>query len=73
MPARSARPGWAPNLLDPWIVRTQLRARAFPGEDPSRLPPLDSVTEAFLALALSECDRNGEIVAASAASLQPNE
>ena len=29
------------NLLDPGIVRTRLRARAVPGEDPSRLPPLD--------------------------------
>ena len=45
------------NLLDPWIVRTRLRARAFPGEDPSRLPPLESVADAFLALALPECTR----------------
>ena len=54
------------NLLDPGIVRTRLRARAFPGEDPSRLPPPDSVAGAFLALALPECTRNGEIVMASA-------
>jgi hypothetical protein len=47
------------NLLDPWIVRTRLRARTFPGEDPSRLPPPESVTDAFLALALAECARNG--------------
>jgi hypothetical protein len=43
------------NLLDPGIVRTWLRARAFPGEDPSRLPPLESVADAFLAL--PECTR----------------
>ncbi len=36
------------NLLDPGIVRTRLRARAFPGEDPSRLPPPESVAAAFL-------------------------
>jgi hypothetical protein len=48
--------------------RTRLRARAFPGEDPSRLPPPDGVTDAFLALALPECTRNGEVVMASAVS-----
>jgi NAD(P)-dependent dehydrogenase (short-subunit alcohol dehydrogenase family) len=40
------------NPLDPGIVRTRLRARAFPGEDPNRLPPPDSAADAFLALAL---------------------
>jgi len=61
------------NLLDPGIVRTRLRARAFPGEDPSRLPTPDSVADAFLALAVPECTRNGEVVMASAISLRPNE
>ena len=49
------------NLLDPGIARTRLRARAFPGEDPTRLPPPESFTDAFLALALPECSRNGEL------------
>ena len=53
------------NLLDPGIVRTRLRARAFPGEDPTRLPSPESVTDAFLALTLPECTRNGEVVMAS--------
>jgi NAD(P)-dependent dehydrogenase (short-subunit alcohol dehydrogenase family) len=53
------------NLLDPGIVRTRLRARAFPGEDPSPLPPPDSVADAFLALALPECASNGELVMVS--------
>jgi NAD(P)-dependent dehydrogenase (short-subunit alcohol dehydrogenase family) len=61
------------NLIDPGIVRTRLRARAFPGEDSSRLSPPESVTDAFLALALPECTSNGEVVMASAVSLQPNE
>jgi NAD(P)-dependent dehydrogenase (short-subunit alcohol dehydrogenase family) len=61
------------NLIDPGIVRTRLRARAFPGEDPRRLPPPESVADAFLALALPECTRNGDVVMASAASLGPNE
>jgi NAD(P)-dependent dehydrogenase (short-subunit alcohol dehydrogenase family) len=57
------------NLIDPGIVRTRLRARAFPGEDPSHLPSPESVADAFLALALPECTRNGEVVMASAVSL----
>jgi NAD(P)-dependent dehydrogenase (short-subunit alcohol dehydrogenase family) len=61
------------NLIDPGIVRTRLRARAFPGEDAGRLPPPESVTDAFLTLALPECTRNGEVVMASAVSLRPNE
>jgi NAD(P)-dependent dehydrogenase (short-subunit alcohol dehydrogenase family) len=57
------------NLIDPGIVRTRLRARAFPGENPAHLPLPEDVTEAFLALALPECTRNGDIVNASATSL----
>jgi NAD(P)-dependent dehydrogenase (short-subunit alcohol dehydrogenase family) len=53
------------NLIDPGIVRTRLRARAFPGENPARLPPPESVAEAFLALALPECTRNGDILDAA--------
>ncbi len=50
------------NLIDPGIARTRLRARIFPGENPATLPPPESLTDAFLELALSECARNGEIV-----------
>jgi NAD(P)-dependent dehydrogenase (short-subunit alcohol dehydrogenase family) len=53
------------NLIDPGVVRTRLRARAFPGEDPTRLLPPQSVTEAFLTLASPECTCNGEIVTAA--------
>ena len=49
------------NLDRSRLVRTRLRARAFPGEDPARLPPPESVTGPFLALALPECSSNGEI------------
>jgi NAD(P)-dependent dehydrogenase (short-subunit alcohol dehydrogenase family) len=52
------------NLIDPGIVRTRLRARVFPGEDPARLPPPERVSDAFLILALPECTRNGEIIGA---------
>ena len=55
------------NLIDPGIVRTRLRGRAFPGEDPGRVPPPESVADAFLALAVPECTRTGEIVMAAGA------
>jgi NAD(P)-dependent dehydrogenase (short-subunit alcohol dehydrogenase family) len=58
------------NLIDPGIVRTRLRARAFPGENPGRLPSPESVTESFLTLALPEYARNGEVVMAATASVQ---
>jgi NAD(P)-dependent dehydrogenase (short-subunit alcohol dehydrogenase family) len=54
------------NLIDPGIVRTRLRARAFPGENPTHLPPPESVADDFFALAVPECTRNGEIVIAAA-------
>jgi NAD(P)-dependent dehydrogenase (short-subunit alcohol dehydrogenase family) len=53
------------NLIGPGVVRTRLRARVFPGEDPMNLPPPESVAEAFVQLALPECTRNGEVVTAS--------
>jgi len=53
------------NLIDPGIVRTRLRARAFPGEDPESLPSPEGVADSFLALSLPECTRNGEIVRAT--------
>src|SRR5262249_27674692 len=52
------------NLIDPGIVRTRLRARAFPAQNPEGLPPPASATDTFLALPLPECTRNGEIVLA---------
>jgi NAD(P)-dependent dehydrogenase (short-subunit alcohol dehydrogenase family) len=53
------------NLIGPGVVRTRLRARVFPGEDPMKLPPPESVAEAFVELALDTCQRNGELVNAS--------
>src|SRR5438132_6685624 len=50
-----ARTGVRANLIDPGSVRTRLRARIFPGEDPARLPAPDSIADAFLQLALPEC------------------
>jgi NAD(P)-dependent dehydrogenase (short-subunit alcohol dehydrogenase family) len=50
------------NLIDPGVVHTRLRARAFPGENPAHLPSPETVAATFLDLALPECSRNGEIV-----------
>src|SRR5262249_1375864 len=50
------------NLIDPGVVRTPCRAQIFPGETPEGLPSPDTVADAFLALAVPECTRNGEIV-----------
>jgi NAD(P)-dependent dehydrogenase (short-subunit alcohol dehydrogenase family) len=58
------------NLVDPGIVRTRLRAHAFPGENPESLPQPESVTAAFVALALPKCTRNGELVTTSVASAE---
>jgi NAD(P)-dependent dehydrogenase (short-subunit alcohol dehydrogenase family) len=54
------------NLVDPGPLRTKLRAKAFPGEDPMLRPHPDSVTEIFVALAEATCVRHGEIVRAAA-------
>jgi NAD(P)-dependent dehydrogenase (short-subunit alcohol dehydrogenase family) len=52
------------NLVDPGTTRTRLRARGFPGEDPATLKPPEDATEPFLALALPDCTKNGELVRA---------
>ncbi len=51
------------NLLDPGVVRTAMRAEAIPGEDPMTLPHPDTISDAFVDLAVPACRRNGEIVA----------
>jgi NAD(P)-dependent dehydrogenase (short-subunit alcohol dehydrogenase family) len=38
------------NSIDPGIVRTGLRARLYPGEDPSSLPGAETVTNKYLYL-----------------------
>jgi NAD(P)-dependent dehydrogenase (short-subunit alcohol dehydrogenase family) len=55
------------NLLDPGPVRSQMRAQAFPGEDPDSLPTPDDVAPWFLELAEAGCTRHGEIIRVAAA------
>jgi NAD(P)-dependent dehydrogenase (short-subunit alcohol dehydrogenase family) len=52
------------NLVDPGMVRTALRAQAFPGEVPTTLRAPEDVTETFVALAEKGCRRHGRIVRA---------
>lgn len=53
------------NLFSPGPVRTAMRAKAFPGEDPETLPAPEEVAPQLLALTLPDETRNGEVVAFS--------
>lgn len=50
------------NLVDPGPVRTHLRAKAYPGEDPQKHRAPEQVTGVFVDLAAPDCQRSGEIV-----------
>ena len=50
------------NLLDPGVVRTRMRAQAFPGEDPAQHPEPAEITERFVELAEPACKPHGEVV-----------
>ena len=52
------------NLIDPGIVRTAMRAQAFPGEDATKLKSPEEITDTFVELAETTCKRHGEIVRA---------
>ncbi len=51
------------NLINPGATRTRMRAAAYPGEDPQSVKPPEALTDAFLELALGNCQKNGETVA----------
>lgn len=51
------------NLFNPGPMRTKMRAQAFPGEDPERLPEPDRLTDGLLALVSEECRLHGAWVA----------
>jgi NAD(P)-dependent dehydrogenase (short-subunit alcohol dehydrogenase family) len=50
------------NLVNPGPVRTGMRAKAFPGEDPDTLPPPDALVPLFLELVSPECDFSGRVI-----------
>jgi NAD(P)-dependent dehydrogenase (short-subunit alcohol dehydrogenase family) len=51
------------NLLSPGPLRTAMRARAMPGEDPQALAPPDAVASLIVELLSPSCGKNGELVA----------
>jgi len=51
------------NLFSPGPVRTGMRAKAMPGEDPSKLRTPEDIAPQIVELALPSETRNGEIVA----------
>lgn len=52
------------NMVDPGPVATAMRSKAFPGEDQSTLRKPEDITDVFVDLAESSCDKNGEVVKA---------
>jgi NAD(P)-dependent dehydrogenase (short-subunit alcohol dehydrogenase family) len=52
------------NIVNPGAVRTSMRAKAYPAEDPMTLPPPKDVTEIFVELAEERCTRHGETLSA---------
>ncbi len=52
------------NLICPFPSATNLRAKAFPGEDPKKLKAPEELTQVFVDLAGPGCQENGAIVPA---------
>ena len=50
------------NLINPGPIRTGMRAKAFPGEDPQSLSTPDDLAPLFVELASPACTRNGELI-----------
>jgi NAD(P)-dependent dehydrogenase (short-subunit alcohol dehydrogenase family) len=63
--AETRRTALRVNLIDPGPLRTRLRAQAYPGEDPAKLPEPATVAETFVALAEAGCTQHGCLVAAA--------
>jgi len=50
------------NLLNPGATRTQMRAKAMPGEDPSTLPNPSDIAPLITDMLSPSYDKNGEII-----------
>ena len=50
------------NLLNPGPMRTQMRALAFPGEDPMSLPPPEDIAPLIVEMLSAGYTKNGELV-----------
>lgn len=49
------------NLVNPGPIRTNMRAKAFPGENPATLRTPESITPTFVRLAEPGCTDNGKV------------
>ncbi len=52
------------NAINPGAVRTQMRVRAFPGEDPNTLPLPEQVMDAYLYAMSDDCKETGQTLMA---------
>lgn len=50
------------NLINPGATRTAMRTKAFPGEDPMKLPAPEELVPLFLDLCSPSCTRSGEVI-----------
>ncbi|HWU25900.1 MAG TPA: SDR family NAD(P)-dependent oxidoreductase, partial [Rhizomicrobium sp.] len=50
------------NILNPGPLRTRMRARAYPGEDPQSLAPAEAATPLILEMLSAANDKNGALV-----------
>ena len=48
----------------PGATATRMRAEAYPGEDQATLPTPADVAESFVALAMPDCSKTGQIIEA---------
>lgn len=53
------------NLFSPGVMRTDMRAQAFPGEDASKLPQPETVAARLIGLALPDCAVHGQTLMAA--------
>lgn len=49
------------NLINPGPIRTKMRAKAFPSEDPNTLPAPEEVAQAILSLCLPSFEETGQL------------
>ena len=64
--AETAKSTIRANLIDPGVVRTRLRADAFPGEDAAAHPLPETITGTFVELAMADFTETGTLVQATA-------
>ncbi|MFA6920733.1 MAG: SDR family NAD(P)-dependent oxidoreductase [Gallionella sp.] len=51
------------NILDPGVIRSKMRAQAFPAEDPNTVPPPESVSEWFVTLCADNAPHGKRVIA----------